>query len=109
MVVAAVLQEGAVRQADEHRTGAQPFLQRLVGAQLVEVVALPADADPEADACRVTERPEHRHFVVAQQYLGVVAITGKSQTTDTEHAVVDEVAKKEGAPPVRGIRLQRRE
>src|SRR5438067_8938619 len=101
------MQEGAVRQADKRRTGAQPFLQRLVGSQLVEVVALPADADPEADACRVTERPGHRRFVVAEQYRGAVAITGKSQATDTGHAVVDEVAGKEGAPPVGGIRLQR--
>ena len=105
-VVAAVLGEGAVGQLHQRRPLPHPLLQGFVLAQLIEVVPLAADADPEADSSGIAQRPEHRDFVVAQQDLRVGTVPRVAQSSNAEHPVVDEVAEEDGAPFGRRVRLE---
>jgi hypothetical protein len=72
-------------------------------------MALAADAHPEAYASRVSQSPEHGDLMVAEQNQRVASIARVPQGADAEWPVVDKVAKEDGAPLVRWIRLQRLE
>src|SRR4029077_15748323 len=82
-------------------------LQRLVLAQLVEVVLLAADADVEPDSRRIAQRRQHRDLVIAEDDVGVRTVARVAHAADAEHAVVHEVTKEDRVPTFGGIRLQR--
>src|SRR6266852_7801436 len=70
---------------------------------------LPADRHPEADARRISQRPQHCDLVVAHENRGVATVARVSERADTEHPVVDEVADENGVPLISWIRPQRLE
>src|SRR6202140_1528907 len=85
------------------------MLERDILGQLLEVVLLAADSNPETDPRRIAQRPEHRDLVVAQKHHRVGAIAGVAQGADAEGAVVDQVAEEDRAPLGCGIRFERLE
>src|ERR1700687_2843715 len=106
-IASAMLHEGAIGEPDHRGSVAQPFLERGIFRELVEIVALASDAHPESDARRIAQRPQHRNFVVAEQHGGVGSVSSVTQGADAEWAVVDQVTEEDGSPAVRRVRFER--
>src|ERR1700716_1035052 len=67
---------------------------------------LPADRDPEPHPCRVSQRPQHRDLVIAKKDCRVGPVARITESTDSKHPVVDEVADEYRMPAVGRIRPQ---
>src|SRR5438132_7205623 len=68
---------------------------------------LASDGHPEADARRITQRPEHRHLVVAEEHRGVRPVTRVAEGADTEHPVINQLADEHRVPAVGWIGAER--
>src|SRR2546425_1210185 len=68
---------------------------------------LASDGHPEADARRITQRPEHRHLVVAEEHRGVRPVTRVAEGADTEHPVINQVADEHRVPAVGWVGAER--